>query len=62
MLLSPLIALPFQAITCTYPRVAAGADYLEVAVDVGSSYVARNILGVVQSYAKRLTIDLARGQ
>lgn len=36
-----------------------GETYVEVDCDVGSSSVARSILGVVKGYAKTLSIDLA---
>jgi len=48
-------ALLGRKISCTYHR---GEDYLEVDVDIASSYVAQKILGVVQGYCKTLQVDL----
>ena len=38
-----------------------GENYLEVNVDISSSTVAKNILRVVKSYAKKIVFDLAWG-
>eukprot|EP00472_Partenskyella_glossopodia_P011432 CAMPEP_0197526726 /NCGR_PEP_ID=MMETSP1318-20131121/19110_1 /TAXON_ID=552666 /ORGANISM="Partenskyella glossopodia, Strain RCC365" /LENGTH=710 /DNA_ID=CAMNT_0043081037 /DNA_START=346 /DNA_END=2478 /DNA_ORIENTATION=+ len=48
-------ALLGQKIACCYSR---GPDYLEIDVDIASSYVAQKILGVVQGYCKTLQVDL----
>ena len=38
-----------------------GDNYFEVDVDVSSSSIAKNILRVVKSYAKKITFDMAWG-
>lgn len=48
-------ALLARKISCNYYR---GEDYLEIDVDIASSYVAQKILGVVKGYAKSLQVDL----
>jgi len=48
-------ALLGKKISCTYSK---GVDYLEIDVDIATSYVAQKILGVVQGYAKNLIVDL----
>mmetsp|Transcript_14801 Transcript_14801/g.22423 ORF Transcript_14801/g.22423 Transcript_14801/m.22423 type:complete len:748 (-) Transcript_14801:128-2371(-) len=48
-------ALLGRKITCSYYR---RKDYLEIDVDIASSYVAQKILGVVQGYCKTLQVDL----
>eukprot|EP00470_Lotharella_oceanica_P011491 CAMPEP_0170187720 /NCGR_PEP_ID=MMETSP0040_2-20121228/42434_1 /TAXON_ID=641309 /ORGANISM="Lotharella oceanica, Strain CCMP622" /LENGTH=172 /DNA_ID=CAMNT_0010434823 /DNA_START=189 /DNA_END=710 /DNA_ORIENTATION=+ len=48
-------ALLGRKITCSYHK---GEDYLEIDVDISSSYVAQKILGVVQGTCKTLQVDL----
>eukprot|EP00471_Norrisiella_sphaerica_P013362 CAMPEP_0184493522 /NCGR_PEP_ID=MMETSP0113_2-20130426/26207_1 /TAXON_ID=91329 /ORGANISM="Norrisiella sphaerica, Strain BC52" /LENGTH=764 /DNA_ID=CAMNT_0026878813 /DNA_START=332 /DNA_END=2626 /DNA_ORIENTATION=+ len=48
-------ALLGRKISCCYNR---GEDYLEIDVDIATSYVAQKILGVVQGYCKSLIVDL----
>ncbi|GAQ87338.1 hypothetical protein KFL_003460080 [Klebsormidium nitens] len=45
-----------QALTCTWHRQD---NYLEMDVDIGSSSVARNIVGLVIGYVTGLVVDLA---
>mmetsp|Transcript_16692 Transcript_16692/g.23348 ORF Transcript_16692/g.23348 Transcript_16692/m.23348 type:complete len:665 (-) Transcript_16692:265-2259(-) len=48
-------ALLGRKITCSYHR---GKDYLEIDVDVSSSYIAQKILDVVEGSCKTLEVDL----
>ncbi|CAI5462599.1 unnamed protein product [Closterium sp. Yama58-4] len=45
-----------KALTCSYYK---GENYLEMDVDVGSSSVARSVIGLVLSYVTSLVVDLA---
>ncbi|CAI6003307.1 unnamed protein product, partial [Closterium sp. NIES-65] len=45
-----------KALTCSYFK---GENYLEMDVDVGSSSVARSVIGLVLSYVTSLVVDLA---
>eukprot|EP00850_Spirogloea_muscicola_P000115 SM000001S04517 [mRNA] locus=s1:651473:659263:- [translate_table: standard] len=45
-----------QAVTCRYHR---HQNYLEIDVDIGSSSVARGVIGLVIGYVEALVVDLA---